>query len=115
GPPRPPQRRDRLAVADRVQAAALPDAQRRAGDVEGTDRRAHLAVRLRRRPQHRRDPHVLLAAQARRAAGDRDGPRGRLRPARGRELTVRFTRRRLSTRWRMTLWVMAIVSIVAFV
>ena len=59
------------AVADRVQAAALPDAQRRPGAVQGADPRPRLELRLPRRRQHRRVLHLLPA------------PQGRHRPSRG--------------------------------
>ena len=52
-----------LAVAHRVQAAALPVAQRRPGAVEGADPRPRLAVRLPRRRQHRGVLHLLPPAQ----------------------------------------------------
>ena len=49
------QRADR-ALPDRVQAAALPDAEPEPGALEGADPRPRLGVRLQRRRRHRRSP-----------------------------------------------------------
>ncbi len=72
-----------LAVAHRVQAAAVPAAQRRPGAVEGPDPRPRLAVRLPGRRQHRGVVHLLPSAQGRhdRAAADPHPARRRVRPA----------------------------------
>ena len=55
------------ADADRVQAAALPHAQRPPGALEGADPRPRVGVRLRRRRQRRRDLHQLPAQEDRQA------------------------------------------------
>ena len=70
-------------VADRVQAAPLPDGQRRAGAVEGADPRPRVELRLQRRGQRRRVLHLLPAPQDRhdRAAAPAHDPRGRLHAA----------------------------------
>ena len=72
-----------VAVADRVQAAALPDDQRRPGAVQGADPRPRLALRLPWRRQHRRVVHLVPAPQGRhrRAAADPHPARRRVRAA----------------------------------
>src|SRR5215216_224859 len=78
------------ALPDRVQAAALPDDQRRPGAVQGPDPRLRLELRLPGRLQHRRVVRVLPAPQGRRgrAPADPHHPQRRLRPAPARPMTV---------------------------
>ena len=52
---------------DRVQAAALPDAEPQPRAVEGADPRPRVGVRLQRRRRHRRELHLLPAPQDRSA------------------------------------------------
>src|SRR4029450_9035681 len=79
------------AVADRVQAAPLPDDQRRAGAVQGPDPGLRLELRLPRRLRHRRVIRLVPAPQGRRgrAAADPHHPERRLRPAAARPLAPR--------------------------
>ena len=72
------------AVADRVQAAALPLVNQGRVRVEGADPRPRVAVRLRRRRRRRRDLHRLPAPQGRRRepAAHPHHPRRRLHAAR---------------------------------
>src|SRR5690606_18862195 len=58
GPARP-------RLPDRVPAAAAPHGEHRPGGVQGGDPRPGVALRLRRRRQHRRHLHLLPAAQGR--------------------------------------------------
>ena len=71
------------ALADRVQAAALPDAQRQPGAVQGADPRPRVELRLPRRRQHRRVLHLLPAPQGRQrpAPADPHPARRRVRAA----------------------------------
>src|SRR5512132_3154330 len=79
------------ALTDRVQAAALPDDQRRPGAVQGPDPRPRLELRLPGRLQHRRVLRVVPAPQGRRgrAPADPHHPQRRLRPAAARPMTLR--------------------------
>ena len=61
-----PRRRAGQPVADRVQAAALPDAQLRPGAEQGADPRPRVELRLQRRGEHRRVLRLLPAPQGRR-------------------------------------------------
>ena len=71
------------AVADRVQAAAVPDGERRPGAVQGPDPRPRVALRLRRRRRRGRVVRVVPAQEGRhhRAAADPHAARGRLHDA----------------------------------
>ena len=73
-------RRAHQPLAHGVQAAALPDGQRRPGAVEGADPGPRVELRLQRRGQRRRVLHLLPAPQGRhdRAAAAAHHPRGGL-------------------------------------
>src|SRR5512132_352787 len=105
------------AVPHRVQAAALPDDQRRPGAVQGPDPRPRLELRLPGRLQHRRVLRVVPAPQGRRgrAPADPHHPQRRLRPAAARPMTLRplAAGRRLLAR--TPLQVKLIVAVLALV
>src|SRR5690606_1701268 len=97
-PPGDPGRRPGAAVADRVQAAAPLGRERRPGAAQGRHPPGRVALRLRRRLQHRRHLHQLPAPQARhrRAETHPHRPRRRLRAAQAQAVI-----RRLSLRARL--------------
>src|SRR5665647_716394 len=107
GHPRGAARRPRhRAHGHRVQALALPHAQRPPGALQGPDPRPRVELRLRRQRQHRRDLCELLAAQDRQsgpAAHPDDAWRGLHHP-RAASLTV-------SLRTRLLLALLGLVAV----